>query len=349
MHTPEDSRAIDEELKQHANDLKREVKVLLFGPDEQGKSAFRAQLRSKFIVGFTQAELSLYKDFVHGSILGGFRKILLEMDKFKMEPSTPGLAGVCDTLRGGIAQVIITPELAQQLIFLWNDPVVGRLLEDSPHLNDDGNSFYFFCQHLERCFAANYVPTPEDVSYLRSETARGLTETSFAMSSGLIACVVDVGGSQRNTNRRKWFHCFDDVGMAIFVVSVADYDLMMEEDLSQNRLLEWLEQFRQFINDPTCSKKDILLLLNKKDVLAHKLKRAPITACFKDFPAGKDPHSYEDAVEHVKKVFQDADQSEPGQRRITMVETCMSEVDSATMLKEFIMNSLKEQNVRMIK
>jgi hypothetical protein len=41
---------------------------------------------------------------------------------------------------------------------------------------------------------------------------------------------------------------------------------------------------------------DVVLFLNKKDVLRKKILKTPFSVCFRDWPSSKDPHSYEDSV-----------------------------------------------------
>ena len=41
---------------------------------------------------------------------------------------------------------------------------------------------------------------------------------------------------------------------------------------------------------------DVVLFLNKKDVLRKKILQTPFSSCFRDWPSQKDPHSYDDAV-----------------------------------------------------
>ena len=40
--------------------------------------------------------------------------------------------------------------------------------------------------------------------------------------------MVDVGGQR--SERRKWIHCFDNVDMILFIVSMSDYDQLDPED-----------------------------------------------------------------------------------------------------------------------
>lgn len=109
---------------------------------------------------------------------------------------------------------------------------------ESPLARAEESAVYFF-DALERCCAGDYVPTVDDVLHVRIKTT-GIKEISFAYK-GFTFRVVDVGGQR--SERRKWIHCFQDVTALVYVVSAADYDLMMEEDPTMNRLMESIDLF----------------------------------------------------------------------------------------------------------
>jgi hypothetical protein len=56
----------------------------------------------------------------------------------------------------------------------------------------------------------------------------------------------DVGG-QRN-ERKKWIHCFDDVTAVIFVASLSEYDQVLYEDNTVNRMDEAVTLFADIAN-----------------------------------------------------------------------------------------------------
>ena len=60
--------------------------------------------------------------------------------------------------------------------------------------------------------------------------------------SVLLLSMFDVGG-QRD-ERRKWIQCFNDVTAIIFVAATSSYNLVLREDVTQNRVQESLELFR---------------------------------------------------------------------------------------------------------
>ncbi len=47
---------------------------------------------------------------------------------------------------------------------------------------------------------------------------------------------IDVGGQR--SERRKWIHCFEDVMLLIFLAAVSEYDQVLAEDDTTNRLDE---------------------------------------------------------------------------------------------------------------
>lgn len=57
--------------------------------------------------------------------------------------------------------------------------------------------------------------------------------------------MVDVGGQR--SERRKWIHCFDNVNMVLFIVSMSDFDLCDPEDETQVFLINKLTKLLDFI------------------------------------------------------------------------------------------------------
>ena len=72
----------------------------------------------------------------------------------------------------------------------------------------------------------------------------------------------DVGG-QRN-ERRKWIHAFDNVQAVVFVAALSEYDQVLFEDETQNRMEEALQLFDQIVNSKWFKTTAMILFLNKK-------------------------------------------------------------------------------------
>uniref|UniRef100_A0A1I7WLE9 G-protein alpha subunit n=1 Tax=Heterorhabditis bacteriophora TaxID=37862 RepID=A0A1I7WLE9_HETBA len=110
--------------------------------------------------------------------------------------------------------------------------------------------------------------------------------------------MVDVGGQR--TERRKWIHCFDNVNMILFVVSMSDYDLQDPEDSRQNRMLQNFEIFRTIVQSDFFKNATVVLFLNKYDVFRDKLNSSPLQKCWSHYNGD---NSVDDATEFMKKQF----------------------------------------------
>jgi len=184
-------------------------------------------------------------------------------------------------------------------------------------LNDSAS--YFF-DGVERFSTPGYMPTNQDILRSRVKTT-GILETNFKVQ-GLDYRVLDVGGQR--SERRKWIHCFENVTALIFIVSLSEYDQVLYEDESVNRMAEALTLFEAVINSRWFVKSSIILFLNKIDLLREKLGISSVRACFPDY-SGPDDGSdkdYEAACEYFKKRFVGLNQSH---RRLITHLTCATD------------------------
>jgi len=91
----------------------------------------------------------------------------------------------------------------------------------------------------------------------------------------------DVGGQR--SERKKWIHCFDSVTAVIFLAAISEYDQVLIEDETMNRLKEALTLFESICNSPYFLKTAVILFLNKKDLFEKKLSISPLSTFFEDY------------------------------------------------------------------
>lgn len=113
-----------------------------------------------------------------------------------------------------------------------------------------------------------YVPSEEDVLRSRVRTS-GIIEETYDIG-GVEFIIYDVGG-QRN-ERKKWIHCFDQVTAVIFVASLSEYDQVLFEDATVNRMVEAINLFSEICNSKWFEHSSMILFLNKKDLFAKKIQ-----------------------------------------------------------------------------
>lgn len=81
--------------------------------------------------------------------------------------------------------------------------------------------------------------------------------------------VYDVGGAR--TQRAAWVPYFDAVDAIIFIVSLSSFDQSLSEDPSINRMEDSLRSFRDLVGSKILKNVNIILFLNKIDLLESKL------------------------------------------------------------------------------
>ncbi len=62
-----------------------------------------------------------------------------------------------------------------------------------------------------------------------------------------VMCGVAWCGVQRN-ERRKWIHCFERCSALLFVTAISEYDEVLYEDHSVNRMVESINLFAELCN-----------------------------------------------------------------------------------------------------
>ncbi|KAG6835330.1 G protein alpha subunit [Arthromyces matolae] len=127
---------------------------------------------------------------------------------------------------------------------------------------------YFFGEVL-RIGTPGYCPNETDVLRARQKSV-GIVETRFAL--GVLSIhMFDVGGQR--SERKKWIHCFESVTSIIFCTALSEYDQVLLEAPTQNRMHESLVLFESVINSRWFLRTSIILFLNKIDVFKRKIGR----------------------------------------------------------------------------
>lgn len=141
------------------------------------------------------------------------------------------------------------------------------------------NIFFYKCSYfneIDRISDTDYIPNQQDILRARVKTT-GITETKFTVGD-LLYRMVDVGGQR--SERKKWIHCFEDVTAIIFMVAISEYDQVLFEDETVNRMGESLTLFQSICDMECFQKTSIILFMNKTDLFKKKLNSSPLNAYF---------------------------------------------------------------------
>lgn len=331
---------------------RQEVKILLLGSGESGKSTILKQMKILHQNGYSQEDLLMYKTTVYKNLLDCAKSIVAALEQFNcpvgdettladdQKQITEGISEkdaseqatangevngeangeVTEAREDGnkaendVSQQITTttsdpniisleernliktsiispdpdtifdPKLAAVIAKVWAHPDVKKIFTEHRAQFYIMDSAPYFFNNVERIGSPDYTPNVADILRARIKTT-GIYETRFQM--GKLDChMFDVGGQR--SERRKWINCFDNVTLIIFCVALSEYDQVLLEESSQNRMAESLVLFDSIINSRWFARTSVVLFLNKIDVFTEKLPYSPLENYFPDYNGGND-------------------------------------------------------------
>jgi guanine nucleotide-binding protein G(i) subunit alpha len=290
------SRAIDQVLKKDGKVFTNEVKLLLLGAGESGKSTIAKQMKIIYLKGFSEQERRPFREIVYSNVIMSMRALVLAVEKFGLDLSDEnkdrGRMFKSNTI---LFEQTLTPEISDAVLHLWSDAAVQEAYGKRSEYQLTDSAEYFFSQ-LSTVTDPNYLPSEQDILHCRARTT-GITEISFPVLDVMFR-MLDVGGQR--SERKKWIHCFQDVTGLIFCVALSEYDLMLYEDESVNRMHESIMLFDEICNCQWFAETAIILFLNKSDLFKQKIKTIDLNVCFPDYTGGCD---YAKAATYVSEKF----------------------------------------------
>jgi len=288
------SNAIDHKIRKENLKNNDRVKILLLGPGESGKSTIFKQMKIiQAKGGFTHDETMAFVQVVHSNCLLQMKLLLMGMFQSKTSLESPEANEMAVQL---LNYDNFSPEIARWIKILWQDPAVQQFYRSKQNLIQLNDSAAYFFEQVERISQPDYIPAREDILRARLRST-GIEEAEFTFED-IIFNVVDVGGQR--SERRKWMHCFSNVHAILFVASLSCYDQNLREDIYQNSMIETLLLFQEVTNSDHFKSNDVILFLNKHDLLQDKITYSPLTELFPEYEGGGDS---EKALFFLKNKF----------------------------------------------
>lgn len=336
----ERSKMIDKNLRADGERAAREVKLLLLGAGESGKSTIVKQMKIIHESGYSAEECLQYKQVVYSNTIQSMIAIIRALGTLKIEFGHPDRADDARelfALAGSMEDVKFTPELVSIMKRLWSDSGVqgcfGRSREYQ--LND---SAAYYLNALDRLGSPDYVPTEQDVLRTRVKTT-GIVETHFTFKD-LHFKMFDVGGQR--SERKKWIHCFEGVTAIIFCVALSAYDLVLAEDEEMNRMMESMKLFDSICNNKWFTDTSIILFLNKKDLFAEKIEKSPLTMCFPEYTGS---NTYEEAAAYIQMQFENLNKRKDTKEIYTHF-TCATDTNNIQFVFDAVTDVIIKNNLK---
>eukprot|EP00794_Sanderia_malayensis_P019248 gene19248-21176_t len=321
------SKAIEKTLKQDGDKSLKEVKLLLLGAGESGKSTIVKQMKIIHDNGFTEEDYRRYRPVIFSNTIMSLIAILRAMEKLQVPFGTEARINdarrVFETAMRGEDTLQFSEELLEAMKRLWVDKGVREC--------------FSYLDQLERLGSANYRPTEQDILRTRVKTI-GIVEIQFTFRK-LHFRLLDVGGQR--TERRKWIHCFADVTAIIFCAALSCYDLKLAEDEATNRLIESLKLFDSIVNNEWFIDTSVILFLNKKDLFEEKIPFSPLTLCFPEYSG---PMLFEPASSYVREKYLERNRNE--NKEIYVHLTCATDTQNIEFVFKAVTNTIIQANLK---
>lgn len=321
---------------------RNEIKLLLLGAENSGKSTVFKQLKMMHEEGYTPKEWQHYRQIVCANTIQNLKDILLGMHKLRIDFADNSRIQDEYTflkLTESYGEKDLGKGLLKFMKRLWEDEGVQICLSRSSeyHLNDSA-SYFLHC--LDRIGCADYIPNKEDVLRTRVKTS-GIIVNKVTFHD-LHLKIYDFGGCR--AERKKWFLCFNDAAVIIFCVALSGYDLMLDDEThrSMTQLEESIILFDNICNNVAFAQTSIILFLNKKDVFKNKIKRIPLSICFPEYDGS---HLYEECADFVRKKFENISQRAKGTEICTHLTSAIDAADIEVTFK-IVTDIINKNNVK---
>ncbi|KAJ1336197.1 hypothetical protein BSLG_007514 [Batrachochytrium salamandrivorans] len=288
--------------------------IMVVGAGESGKSTILKQMTLIHGSGYSQQEKEAFKEIIFSNTAQSLRVILEAMQNMNMGLELP------------------INEQYRAIIFDLPNQIEA---EDLPAEVTAAVKNYF--ESIDRIGALGYMPTEQDVLRSRVKTT-GITETTFRVGE-LTYRMFDVGGQR--SERKKWIHCFENVTAIVFLVAISEYDQVLVEDETVNRMQEALTLFDSICNSRWFVQTSIILFLNKIDLFKEKLSRSPMAKYFPDYTAGE---NYEAACDYMLNRFVSLNQSE--KKQIYTHFTCATDTSQIKFVMAAVNDIIIQNNLR---
>ncbi|XP_050092843.1 guanine nucleotide-binding protein G(q) subunit alpha isoform X2 [Anopheles aquasalis] len=292
------NQEIERQLRRDKRDARRELKLLLLGTGESGKSTFIKQMRIIHGSGYSDEDKRGFIKLVYQNIFMAMQSMIRAMDLLKILYSDPANIEHAELIRSVDFETVTTfePPYVQAIKDLWADAGIQECYDRRREYQLTDSAKYYLME-IDRVAATNYLPTEQDILRVRVPTT-GIIEYPFDLEE-IRFRMVDVGGQR--SERRKWIHCFENVTSIIFLVALSEYDQILFESENENRMEESKALFKTIITYPWFQHSSVILFLNKKDLLEEKIMYSHLVDYFPEYDGPKQDDVK--AREFILKVY----------------------------------------------
>ncbi|XP_031834157.1 G protein alpha q subunit isoform X3 [Nomia melanderi] len=333
------NQEIERQLRKDKKDARRELKLLLLGTGESGKSTFIKQMRIIHGAGYSDDDKRGFIKLVYQNIFMAMQSMIRAMDLLKLEYADSSNIEKAELVRVVDFETVTTFEspYVEAIKDLWADAGIQVCYDRRREYQLTDSAKYYLMQ-IDRVAAPNYLPTEQDILRVRVPTT-GIIEYPFDLAE-IRFRMVDVGGQR--SERRKWIHCFENVTSIIFLVALSEYDQILFESENENRMEESKALFKTIITYPWFQHSSVILFLNKKDLLEEKIMHSHLVDYFPQYTGEK--YDALGAREFILRMFVDLN---PDSEKIIYSHfTCATDTENIRFVFAAVKDTILQFNLK---
>ncbi|XP_038130849.1 guanine nucleotide-binding protein subunit alpha-14-like [Cyprinodon tularosa] len=332
------SREIEKQLQLHKKNLKRELKLLLLGTGESGKSTFIKQMRIIHGKGYNETDRKNFTRIVFQNIVTAIQALIEAMSYLHIQYADNQNVSYAKKLSEVEVSDLTTlaPWQVDAIKRVWNDGGVQKCYDRRREYQLSDSAKYYL-NDMDRITAQDYIPSEQDILRVRVATT-GIIEYIFDMSKVTFR-MVDVGGQR--SERKKWIHCFESVTSIIFLAALSEYDQVLYESQNENRLRESLALFETINTSNWFQDSSTILFLNKTDLLAEKITESHLATYFPEYNGPKG--DAESAKKFIEKLYIQLHQH--SHKALYTHFTCATDTENIRIVFKAVKDTLFQENL----
>lgn len=278
------------------NDL---IKILVLGAGESGKSTIFKQMKILQSGGFTPEETQAARELIFKNTIQSLQVLISAMELLEIQYASPEVkekAFKMAVIDGETCALESFVALKDDICEIWADEMVKSCSKRGGEFTLPDSAVYFL-DRVPTYFKSDYQPSHQDILRTRVATT-GIVELRFQQDEQTMI-MFDVGGQQGE--RKNWIRCFDKITAILFIASLSEYNQVVPEKTTKNRLNDSLDLFRNVCKLRWFhSINSIVLFLNKKDIFAEKVKQYDIADNHPDYKGGL---NYDNGVDYITQRY----------------------------------------------
>ncbi|KAL0271199.1 UNVERIFIED_CONTAM: hypothetical protein PYX00_008370 [Menopon gallinae] len=376
------NQEIERQLRKDKRDARRELKLLLLGTGESGKSTFIKQMRIIHGSGYSDEDKRGFIKLVYQNIFMAMQSMIRAMDLLKIQYGCSSCIEKAELIRSVDFETVTTFEspYVEAIKDLWADTGIQECYDRRREYQLTDSAKYYLME-IDRVASPYYLPTEQDILRVRVPTT-GIIEYPFDLeeirfsylddlkriesadflpteqdilrarvpTTGILEYPFDLDSiifrmvdvGGQRSERRKWIHCFENVTSIIFLVALSEYDQILFESENENRMEESKALFKTIITYPWFQHSSVILFLNKKDLLEEKIMYSHLVDYFPEYDGPQ-----RDAIaarEFILRMFVDLN---PDSEKIIYSHfTCATDTENIRFVFAAVKDTILQSNLK---